>query len=262
LSTDTTARLSLRAAAGAALLLLLGAVGCSLHNPYPVGSFERGAYYAERGNNVEAVAALESFVRHNPTDSLAAEAQYIKGTTYMQMEEYPLAAVEFQILRKDYPTSERVEDAFFQEGLAYYLQVGRIERDMTGAYDARSHFLRFLETYPRSPHVQEIHGILQEISDLLVQKRLEQIKVFRQLKRHEAVAVVLDETIAQEPGTSLMDRLLWERAQAARKLKDWETAEEIYERLIFDFPESDLAGKAKGALEAVRRQAAEADDEG
>ncbi|HPF70692.1 MAG TPA: outer membrane protein assembly factor BamD [Candidatus Krumholzibacteria bacterium] len=244
------ARTALAAAAAAALLLV---VGCGMHNPYPVGSFERGAFYAERGNNVEAVAALESFVRHNPTDSLAAEAQYLKAMTYMDMGEFPLAAVEFQILRKDYPTSERVEDAYFQEGLAYFDQVGRIERDMTGAYDARNHFLRFLESYPRSAHVPEVHAKLQEISDLLVQKRLDQVKVFRQLHRHQAVGVVLDDVLASEPGSSLIDEVLWQRAKNAEKLEDADTARSMYERIVANHPESPYA---KRAAEALRRAAA------
>ena len=117
--------------------------GCGARNPHPVGSYERGVFYADQGKDVEAVAALDSYIRSNPTDSLAAEAQYLKGLTYMEMGEYPLAGVEFQILRKDYPTSSRVEEALFQEGVAYLNQVGRVERDITGAYEARLQFLKF-----------------------------------------------------------------------------------------------------------------------
>jgi len=244
------------ALAGAALLGLLAvAGGCSLHNPYPVGSFERGAYYAEKGNNVEAVAALESFVRHNPTDSLAAEAQYLKGMTYMDMHEYPLAAVEFQILRKDYPTCDRVEDAFFQEGMAYFDQVGRIERDLSGAYDARAQFQKFLDTYPRSPRVPEVHAMLQEIADLLVRKRLQQIKVYRQLRHPEAVAVVLDEVLKDEPGSSLIPDVLWQRAKNAQKLDDPDTARRMYRRLVDEYPDSPQGKRAVGALKSLGRDA-------
>lgn len=249
------------AALAVALCLLGAAAGCGLHNPYPVGSFERGAYYAERGNAVEAVAALESFVRHNPTDSLAAEAQYLKAMTYMDMEEYPLAAVEFQILRKDYPTSERVEDAFFQEGLAYLGQVGRVERDLTGAYDARAHFRRFLEAYPRSPRAAEAQAKLQEISDLVVRKRLSQVNVYRQLGRHEAVAVTLDDVLAAEPGSALLDQVLWERARTALKLQDTATAARLYRRLVAEFPDSDAGRRAAAALRGLP-EAAPGDAEG
>jgi outer membrane assembly lipoprotein YfiO len=260
-SSDNPAVDLMRAAATVvALALVAAATGCSLHNPYPVGSFERGAYYAERGNNVEAVAALETFVRNNPTDSLAAEAQYLKGMTYMDMGEYPLAAVEFQILRKDYPTAERVEDAFFAEGMAYFNQVGSVERDMTGAYEAREHFLKFLENYPRSPRVAEVHTVLGQISDLLVEKRLKQAQVYRQLGRHEAVALTLDDVLANEPGSSLLDRVLWERAKAAERLEDVDTARDMYERLQREYPESGLAKQAGGALRKLEGRG-DADDE-
>ncbi len=241
-------------AAAVTLALLAAVAGCSLHNPHPVGSFERGAYYAERGNNVEAISALDAYVRHNPADSLAAEAQYLKGMTYMDMGEYPLAAVEFQILRKDYPTSERVEDAYFEEGMAYYDQVGRIERDVTGAYEARAHFLRFLEAYPRSSRIPEVHATLQEISDLLVNKRLAQIKIYRQLRRHEAVAVTLDDILVSEPGSSLVDEVLWERGRTAEKLGDYETARDVYQRLILEFPDTDAGRRAPDALRDTQRK--------
>ena len=158
---------------GAALLWMLSVMaGCGASNPHPVGSYERGVFFAEQGKDVEAVAALESYIRKNPADSLTAEAQYLKGMTYMEMGEYPLASVEFQILRKDYPTSVRVEDALFQEGVAYLEQVGRIERDITGAYEARLHFLKFSQEYPNSPRMPEVVAYMAEISDLMVHKRM------------------------------------------------------------------------------------------
>jgi len=250
-----------RAARGTLLLIALTVgTGCSLHNPYPVGSYERGAYYAEKGNNVEAVAALEAFVRNNPTDSLAAEAQYLKGLTYMDMGEYPLAAVEFQILRKDYPTSDRVEDADFQEGMAYFNQVGNVERDMTGAYEARAHFVKFLENYPRSAHMTEVHGVLQEIADLLVRKRLKQVNVYRQLGRHQAVAVTLDDVLLTETNSTILDEVMWERAKTAERLDDDATARDMYERLLNEYPDSSWAKRAEGALRKLNGARA-ADDE-
>ena len=161
----------LAAAAAAGLPVLVARAGRLRRQQSPSrrAAMSAASSSPSTGKNIEAVAALESFIRHNPTDSLAAEAQYLKAMTYMDMKEYPLAAVEFQILRKDYPTSHRVEDAYFQEGVAYLEQVGRIERDITGAYEARLHFLKFSQrvsrlraTCPRSS------TYMQEISDLMV----------------------------------------------------------------------------------------------
>ena len=59
-------------------------IGCGSSNPYPAGSFERGQRYWENGDLTRAVEALGTFVRQNPTDSLAAEAQYLKALAYME----------------------------------------------------------------------------------------------------------------------------------------------------------------------------------
>lgn len=233
-----------------AALLAAGllAAGCGTGNPYPPGSYERGQFFAERENYPEAVLALESFVRHNPTDSLAAGAQYLKAMSTMKMKEFPLAAVEFQILRKDYPTSPLVEDAFFQEGVAYYGQVGRVERDITGALDARRHFQQFLTRYPDSQLRPEVDSYLQKISDLVVRKRLRQCKVFKQLKRPEAIALTLDSVLDAEPRSSLIDEVLWQRAKIAEKLGDAADARPYYQRLVDQYPESDHADEARAEL--------------
>ena len=232
--------------AGAGLLLQLA--GCGGGNPYPPGSYERGQHFVEKKNYVEAVEALESFVRHNPTDSLAAEAQFLKAETTMKMKEYPLAAVEFQILRKDFPTSDRVEEAFFREGIAYFRQVGRVERDLTGALDARRHFQDFLVKYPQSTFRTETEGFLQDISDLVVKKRLRQCKVYGQLHRYEAVVLALDLVLNQESGSRLLDRVLYERARVAGRLDDTETETAMYRLLLQKYPDSPLAVKARVAL--------------
>ncbi len=225
-----------------------GIWGCGAGNPYPPGSFQRGVFFAENGKNLEAVSAFESYVRKNPTDSLAAEAQFRKAMTYMAMKEYPLAAVEFRILRKDYPTSPLVEEGAYREGLAYLRQVGRIERDISGAYQARVHFKDFLESYPNSVFRPEVEKSLTEISDMIVAKRLREINVYRQLGRYRAVATSLDNVLADEPGSSLMDKVLWQRAEVAFRLQQDTVARSFLQKLADQYPDSPLAAKARAKL--------------
>lgn len=236
----------------AAALLGFLAQGCAGGNPHPPGTLDRADFFAGKGKRLEAVAAYEAFVRHNPTDSLAAEAQFRKAMVYMELKEFPLAAVEFQILRKDFPTSDRVEEALFQEGLAYRRQVTDEERDASGALEARAHFERFRETYPQSTRLPAVAAELAGISDLVVRKRLAQVEVFRQLGRWKAVAAVLDGVLEAEPGSSLVPDVLWERAQAAEKLGDSTGAARFYRRLADDFPQGRRAAAAGEAATRLR----------
>jgi outer membrane protein assembly factor BamD len=242
---------SLAAAAAILLLLFCGLMcptGCGTSNPNPSGTFARGLYFTEHGKNQEAVTAMEDFLRRNPTDSLAARAQYLKALSYMKMKEYPLAAVEMKILCKDYPSSELVENASFQEGLAYFLEVGRVERDLSGAYQARTHFQKFLLNYPDSQHVPEVRDILRKISDMIVRKRLGAAEVYLHLGQPAAAGQVLDSLLAEESQSGLLDRVLLLRGKSARKAGQREAAVAAYRRLIEDYPNSPLVSEAQSAL--------------
>ncbi len=243
-------RISFSSALCCSIILMAALVlsGCGANNPYPPGTFDRAQFFLDEEEFTEAVPALEMFVRHNPTDSLAVQAQFLKGRTLMELEQYPLASVEFQILRKDYPTSPLTEDASFYEGVSYYEQVGNIERDVTGAYEARLHFLDFSQEFPNSKYMTEIVQYMQDISDIMVQKRLQQIKIYSQLKRYSAIAITLDTVLLDEPGSSLLDEVLWRRGEVAVKLEEFDEAESFFKRLINEYPTSDYAAKAQDSL--------------
>ncbi len=248
-------RLTLAASLTGSLLLLfacsLTVPGCGGGAQMQPASFDEGQGLHQAGKHHEAVQALETFVRRNPTDSLAARAQYLKALSYLELKEYPLAAVELQILRKDFPTSDLVEDAFFTEGVAYYRQVGDVRRDVTGAQDARAHFQRFLAVFPDSRYGEEALEYLEIISDIFVLKQLNAAEVYRHLGRHDSVALVLDALLVEEPHSNFIDRVLLARARNALKTGEDEVAADSFRRLLADFPDSPLVPEARAGLERL-----------
>jgi outer membrane protein assembly factor BamD len=216
-----------------------------------MGTYEHAEFFSSRGKHHEAVDAFDSFIRRNPTDSLAAKAQYLKALSYMEIKEYPLAAVELRILRKDYPNSHLIEDAFYQEGVAYVKQVGRIQRDVSGAYEARSHFRGLLEQYPQTKYAPQIKEHLQHISDMIVRKRLGAADVYRHLGRFDAAGLVLESALTEESESRLLDKVLIMRAEVALKAGQLEAAERAYRRLLEEYPESDHAASAQAGLDKL-----------
>jgi len=242
-------------------LALLSLAGCGTANPHGAGTYQRGAVYFEKGKHERAVDAFAQFLRRSPSDSLAPQAQLLKARSYMEMGEYPLAAVELQILRQEYPTSDEVEEAYFLEGVAYYEQLGRVERDVSAGYDARNIFRNYVETFPDSPRVDEARTYLRRISDLIVRKQLGVADVYGRLKRWEAVAIVLDRTIETERDSQLRDSLYWRRAEVARRLDQPATAVRLLRRLVREYPESHFAGRARNALADLSADAGEGEDD-
>jgi len=231
---------------GALTVLLLAMLlsGCGATNPYPPGSYDRALAFQENGKHHEAVAAYSAFLRRSPTDSLAARAQFEKAMSYMEVKEYPLAAVELQILRQEYPTSDFVEHAVFEEANAFYRQVGRIERDITPAYDARYRYQTFLESYPVSSYVPEARERIVDISDMIVLKRLKQLSVYKRLGRNGAVAVTLDRLVEAEPLSRLRPDVMLRRARLARDTDDHDIALDLAARIMDEYPVSAAAAAA------------------
>lgn len=234
---------------GVLTLGLLHVVGCAAGNPYQSGTFERGQFFHENNRHTEAVASLETFVRYHPTDSLAPRAQYLKALSYMGMKEYPLAVVELQILAKDYPTSDLIEDAMFQEGMCYFKQVSNPERDVSGALNARRQFVKFSQTYPQSEHMDEVIATMQDISDIMVRKRLAQVNVFKQLKRDEAVLVTLEGVLEKEANSRLLDEVLMTLGESAMRVGKDRQAREMFSRLVNEYPESRFKDRARKHLD-------------
>ena len=225
--------------------------GCAGSNPYPGGSLERATTFRDQGKNQEAVDAFGMFLRSSPTDSMAAWAQLEKGRCYMEMGEYPLAVVEFQILRQEYPTSEYVEDAIFLEAKAYLDQVGNIRRDISPAYNARVRFMNFIEMYPMSVYAPDARDALIDIGDLMARKALGTVDTYFGMHEFEAAAIVLDRLMVDEPNTRLRDEILLRRAETALKLDDAPTATDKLEQLLANYPESRFAPKARRMLDRV-----------
>jgi outer membrane assembly lipoprotein YfiO len=225
--------------------------GCSTANPYSGGSLERAVFFKDEGKDREAAEAFGMFIRRSPTDSMAAWAQLEKGMCYSRLEEYPLAAVEFQILRQEYPVSELVEDAIYQEAHAMLDQVGNIHRDISPAIDARIRFQTYIDMYPMSRHTPGARDALREIGDLIVEKNLNIAKTYRSMGKHKAAAIMLDRMMETEKESKLLDEVYLMRAKAARKLDDRETALTFLDKLLSDFPESDKADEARRLQEKI-----------
>jgi len=225
--------------------------GCGYSNPHPAGSYERALAYADRGKHREAVDAYTAFLRRSPTDSLAARAQLEKARSYVATEEYPLAAVELQILRQEYPNSELVEEALFEEARSHLLQVGGVQRDITPARDARVLFRSFLQIYPASTRADAARAHLVEISDMLALKQLGVVEVYGQLHKPDAMAVTLDRLIAEEPETQHRGRILMDRARLALRRDEAPRAREVLEMLLRERPDSRLAPEARRLLDGL-----------
>jgi outer membrane assembly lipoprotein YfiO len=215
---------------------------------FPAGSLERGQAEFEGKRWAQAVETLKQFIRRNPRDARADDAQFLIGQTYMGAREYPLAAVEFEILRNDYPLSELVDDAYFLEGIAYARQRPNYRLDQKVTHRALEHLRRYLTQFPTGKHRDEVQAEILALQGHLDFKRLEQARQYIALHRLEAAAIVIDGLLEASAESPQRPDALLLRGQVADRLGHLAEALEFWSELVERYPDHQAASRARRLL--------------
>jgi len=206
---------------------------------------------SEGGAHLEAIEDLRLFIRRSPTDDRADDAQYQIGVARMEMGDYPVAAVEFEILRTDYPNSDLVDDAFYMEGMCYAEQVPDLRLEQSITRKAVNHFQRYLREFPNGSHRTEVEAKLEELHRHLDQKALDSVRLYRRLNRTRAAQVTLSAILSERPGSPLRPQMLLLAGDLYRDLREYDLAQESWARLVAELPDHPLSEQARRRLRAI-----------
>lgn len=106
----------------------------------PMDDYDACRKQYEDGNYELAVEMFEDFLKRHGTTDLAGNAQYWKSYCYIKLENFDRAIKEFQLLRANYPDSNKIPAAMHNEAVAY-VKLGQNAR-------AEEMFRKLIEQYP------------------------------------------------------------------------------------------------------------------
>jgi tol-pal system protein YbgF len=95
-----------------------------------------------KGNYDQALAELQEFVRSNPQDDLADDAQYLIGEVNFSQQKYQEAVAAYDRLLSDHPTGDKAAAAYLKKGLALL--------EMNRTADAVIQLQHVISAYPKS----------------------------------------------------------------------------------------------------------------
>ncbi len=246
--------------AGLSGALLLG--GCSRPwSKLEEGSYERGRSEVEGGALQQAIDDLKLFIRRNPQDPRAAEAQFLVAKAYMDMDDYPVAAVEFEILQVDYPTSSFTDAAAFLEAMCYAKQVPDYRLDQTVTYKAVEKLQNYLRQHPSGEHVEEARQELAKLQDQLERKHFEEAAFYKRRGYLDAAHQVFENILSENPSTERRPRILLNLAEIDFKLENFDEAQRHLQEIIQRWPESSERRQAEKLLKKIEKKRAELESE-
>lgn len=104
----------------------------------------------------EAREKFESFLKEYPKDKLAGNAQFWLAETYYAEEDYAGAIVEYDVLLKNYPTSDKTIGALLKQGYAFI--------EMGDKKAGKGILEQLVQKYPKAKEAELAKKKIEEIS--------------------------------------------------------------------------------------------------
>ena len=226
--------------------------------------FERGEQALEQGDWLDA-RDLFSRVRDNyPQSPLRADARLGAADSYEGQgtpDAYVAALAEYQDFLSLFPTHPRAAYAQFKIGLVHYHQMRGPERDQSGTRSAIREFEAFLDRYPNSDLIGDVHVHLREARDRLSESEYFVGRYYYRRKWWPGAIDRLRAVISADPEYTAREEVYFQLADALYQSEDPANLEEArtwFDRLLDEFPQTLHALEISAALSDIEAQLAAA----
>ena len=222
----------------------------------PLATLQLGHLYFNDKVYDKAVSAYREFRNKNPKDPKVPEAMFQEATALYRGEYFSDASKTWQLLAHNYPKSPLAPQALYQaaktefdtghynEAVAAYrrlidqystsalaadarLQIGHCYYNASNYSAAVDAYNDFIKKYPTDDRVPSVQSYIQT-------------SYYRMKKSPEEIEKL---TIGQVKSGVLAD-MYWENGAKAFNAKDYVRAQQYFQKILLDFPSSNVAPRA------------------
>ena len=246
-----------------ALILLLLIGGCA----------KRGYRISEDGVNVDWKRAMDLFEREryyraqqlfrditlNYSGSAIIDSAYFYlGRCSYELNDYLVAADEFNRVVTRFPSSTLAGDASFYEALSYFELSPHYSLDqqfMTKSFNA---FQRYLEDYSGHVLSDSAYFYMSEARERLALKEFRAAELYYQIGEYASAILYAKILLADYYDTTLAERAQFLIGRSYYRLKDWPKAVEEFDNYLRRFPDGTWHSRALELKQAASERQSEA----
>lgn len=188
------------------------------------------AYYNENSYS-KAIQLFENLTMHYRGKDNAENISWYYAQSLMKEEDYYTAGYQFQRFTRQFPYSERAEEAAYLSAYCKYQESSPYTLDQTSTKEAVKALESFAERYPRNVHVPEVNGYLDELRDKLMLKEYEIAMGYYTIEAYHAAYVSLQNYINQYPESNYREDAMFHLLSAGYEYAANSTEEKIKERM-------------------------------
>lgn len=215
--------------------------------------FKKGDALYQQKKYVKARSYFSNVYENFPNDPLGRRSLLkIADTFYMQGDSVSLvdAQYKYRDFINRYPGSDFADYALFQIANVSFKQLEKPDRDQTRTREAVTKYREMIQAYPKSSYRADADAKLLKALDRLAQH--EHVVARYYIKRGDRSAAVLrlNALVQDYPNYRHRDEVFYDLGSSLDALGRKGEARLYYERVISEFPKSDLAGKAREKLQS------------
>lgn len=221
-----------------------------------MGTEERFAYAMKLFNGKNYFDARTQFriiILNAPGNTIVDQAQFYLAECHFFMDEFVLAASEYERLLKLYPRSAFLDDAQYKIALCYDHLSPKSDLDQKYTLRAIEEFQRFLEDYPTSEYAEEVEKKLFAARSKLAKKEFDTGNLYRKMTLFEAALFSFDEVLNRYYDSQYAEPALFYKGESLFKLDRLPEAKTALESLLAKFPKGAFASSSKEMLEQITR---------
>lgn len=185
----------------------------------------------DNGKYSKAIRLFEQIAPSYRGKPQAEKLFYMYAQSYYKTKQYYSAGYQFESFASAYPRSEKRQEAAFLGAKSYTFLSPVYTLDQVDTAKAIDKLQTFINNYPNSELLPEANELVQTLRLKLEKKAFEIAKQYNTISDYKAAIKVLDNFVADYPGTPYKEAALFYKFDSAYKLAINSVPSKMEERL-------------------------------
>ena len=253
----------------AAVFMLLGMSSCKSEYQALLEGYDEEAKYAaafdyfNQGKFSKASQLFESLSVTTSGTSRDDTIHYYWGLSNYRYKDFYTAETNFQEFTEKFPRSPFAESASFLRIDCLYKQTLRYELDQSSSVQTITAIGEFLNSFPRTEHLDECRDMLSDLSLRLDRKAYEGAKLYYHMENYLSAHYALKNVLKEDADNQYREDILYYTAMAGYKYalnsvpekqrERYMTFIDDYFNFVSEFPQSKYKAELDGIYKRVNK---------
>ncbi len=193
--------------------------------------YEAAMRYYNDNSYSKAIQLFENLTLHYRGKENAENIMWYYAQSLMKEKDYYTASYQFKRFTRQFPYSERVEEAYYLAAYCKYQETSPYTLDQSTTKEAIKDFEQFAERYPHNVHIPEVNQQLDELREKLMRKEYEIALGYYEIEAYHAAYISLQNFINLYPESIHREDAMYYMLVSSYEYAANSTEEKIKERM-------------------------------